>query len=363
MIYSNLRPLNAEPVTVPANFLGMTSLTATHVAAGTDVIYKHTRSWGYYRYAEGLSYPAGGKYLAMNTLNPASGVFNWVQFDLFFSQNKATCAEFIFCLGFPSDYLVSTAASGSPELGGKSNKCPTDLTAWASVVTEMATRAKNLHGVTGIVWELWNEFDVQTGQFWLDSFTNMAAYARSTALAARAVDPTCKIAGPSISGTGNGPGYISSFMQASDGAGGFGRDWIDCIGFHPYQPFQPDTVDVYVARVFLLKSAVKSGGNANLPLWITETGIPSSAIGGLPVDPNGSKSWARRLICHAALGVQRLTGFGIDEDHEGYGIKPFLSGWNRAAALLSNSPKIQAFYDPATGYVVAVINGTAYTFD
>ena len=362
-MYSNLRPLNAEPVTVPANFVGMTSLVDTHIAAGTNVIYRHARSWGYYRYAEGLNYPSGGKYLAMNTLNPSSGVFNWTQFDLFFSRNKTTCPEFIFCLGFPADYLVATAASGSPELGGKSNKCPTDLVTWASVVTAMVNRAKNTHGVTGITWELWNEFDVTTGQFWLDSFTNMAAYARATYIAAKAADPTCKIAGPSISGTGNGPGYISSFMTASDGSGGLGRDWIDCIGFHPYQPFAPDTVVQYTSRYNAIKAAVKSGGNANLPLWITETGIPSSNIGGLPVDPNGSKSWARRMICFAALGVERFTGFGIDENKEGYSILPFLDGWNKAASLLVNSPKIQAFYDPSSTNVLAVINGATYVFD
>ena len=129
------------------------------------------------------------------------------------------------------------------------------------------------------------------GRFYQATASQGAAYFKAVYQAAKAVDSTVEIIGPSFSNgmlvdcfptfNYNGP---MSFLTASDGAGGFGKDWIDGLGGHWYNVYEgtinrTDVVQLscQIARIDRnIRKCLKQAGRsdwATFPIYNDEWGL------------------------------------------------------------------------------------------
>lgn len=331
------------PVTVPSNFVGI--CVGNGLSTPDTFTHSLVRSWDY-------NGPSGTSTCVANFINPSAGVYNWGTFDWLFDNNRQK--QIIFVLGTPPDYLVSRAATGSSYKGVKGNMVPDDLNAWAVTVTDIVSRAKNIYGRTGLIWQLWNEID-QAPSF-NDSIALLGPYTRVTVAAIKAVDPAAICIGPCIAGSfGNNTNLLKSYLTASDGAGGMAKDWIVGVGLHSYvqslaQVSQTDNTISFVNNYNLTKGML-AANNINLPIYITETGS-------LLTNVSGGKAYARRLVVAAALGAKCCLCYNYDSSL--YGISGYLADFNSAANLLKTGSVITECYI-GSGAIKAKIDGVTYT--
>lgn len=294
---------------MPVEFGGMQVLKA---AVPPGFLTPWARNWD--QSNESIGPPAIVKYI-----NPSSGVFDWGKFDLFFTNNVGK--KIVFTLGQPADWMIDRAALGGANHGGKANMCPTgatELGRYIPAITAIVDRAKTVYGVTGIVWELWNE--IEGPGMYKDVQSALGPYAKATAQAIRAVDPAAVVLTPSA--RDHDTAYlVGDFLSFSDGAGGVGGDWVDGIAFHYYGLNEAwtwkHTCDVY-------RQFAKVAGFPNLPLYVTESGM-------LHPTANSGQIIAQRLAVFAALGAKVFIAYGSDSLENPLGA--YSAEWN--AALLA----------------------------
>lgn len=276
----------------------------------------------------------------------ADGVFDWTLFDRLF--DNAPAGRVLFTLGIPADWMIARSAIGGATYGGKSNMVPTgatELAAYTGAVTAMVTRARDLHGQTGLMWELWNEFN--DSALMGESQAAFAAHAKATYQAIKAVDPTAIVLSPSI----NQPSWwatLQSFFQASDGAGGHGSDWCDGASFHFYDIYSTDAaIDYWTA----IQQMVRAMGDTPKPLYCTESGFWSPQFESIHI--------RRRILAFAALGVRHWVGYAQDATWGPMSV--FSDEYNEMAALLPGAT-ITEYAAWPDGSVGAVVNGESVKF-
>lgn len=321
-------------------------MSSNNALVPTGVVCNIIRSWDYYG---SMGWP---NRCNMNILNPSAGTYMWTPLDDLFSN--AGTKKVVMCLGQPADYLVTRAAIGSAYTGGKANMCPDNLTAWATAVTAVVSRIKNTWGRTGLFWELWNEIDSPPGSYG-DSITLLGPYTRVTAQAIKAVDPTAIIMAPSI---GGGTSTFISWANASDGAGGTSKQWVQAGNYHSYENYALGTSDgQYDPRSLVTHwnqyQAAMATVGVNWPVYITEAGYTIQ-------EPQQVIDHQRGLVTLAALGAQAYIGYSFD-DTVNFGIQGIASQWNTVANLLANGAVISSLV-LGTSKVTVVINGVTYSF-
>lgn len=336
---SSSASLLSAPVTVPANFVGLSTVDVTN-APGT-ITHATVRSWDY------RGNRGAGKNAAMCYINPSAGTYDWATFDQLFANN--TTKDIVFVLGLPADYLVATAAVGGAYLGGKSNMCPTDLTGWATAVTAVVTRARDTYGRTGLKWELWNEID-QTSCY-NDSMSSLGPYTKTTVQAIRAVDPTAVILSPSIAGP-SAVATMRNYLTTSDGAGALTSAWLDGLAWHYYNQtvYAYEHPQNYAVKFQAMRDLLKSLG-LTLPHWVTESGV-------LATDGNMGLALQRRMAVFAALGARLFLGYAYD--HASYPINSVVSAWNTMAAILKPGAAISSLI-VGVGTMQITVDGVTYT--
>ena len=82
------------------------------------------------------------------------------------------------------------------------------------------------------------------------------------------MQPTAKVVGPIVQepetgGTGNA--YLQSFLSASDGAVGTGKDWIDVCGIHMYPPKY--NYQVHANQISNVQASLTAAGVGSLEIW------------------------------------------------------------------------------------------------
>lgn len=337
----NSSPVNllSQPVTVPANFIGLS--TGANLAAPNTITYSLVRNWDYYG-DQGLTERA-----VMCYINPSAGTYFWTTLDELLNNN--TGKDLIFTLGTPADYLVTRGAVGGAYLGGKSNMCPDNLSGWATAVQAVVSHIVAA-GFTGVKYELWNEID-QAASYG-DTVSLLGPYTLSTAQAVHAIDPTAKILSPSISGASH-ISTLTTYLTASDGASGTSATWLQGIAFHYYAQtnYQYDNPLNYVQSVSVVKGACTALG-LKLPYWLTESGVLNTA-------PNQGTAWQWRLLTFAALGLQSFLGYQYGSAT--YPIQTFVSQWNQVAAILHPGAVISSFTPGVAGLSITV-DGVVYNF-
>lgn len=341
-VYSANANLMSAPVVVPADFVGLTSMLSSVVGAGFTSA--TVASLGYNRYVNSSGALTLNE-LLVKYINPSAGVFNWTIFDRLLASNPGKQLQFL--LGFPADYLVSTAAVGGASFGGKSNMAPTDLVTYANVVTAIVSRAK-AQGITGARWTIWGEWDT-TGDY-AGTTAAMVGVAKTTYQAIKAVDPTAIVIAPSISSALAAMGLMTTYLATSDGAGGTGATWCDGVAMHFYRPYLTDSPAQYEFTIRRLREAT----GYSKPIWFEECGV-------LANDSNAGVNHARRLFIFAALGVRGYVGFSTDDPVEGYQMSGYPAQWNYAANALIGAPTMTGCWINPDGTVSANVNGIVYT--
>lgn len=335
----------SRPVIVPANFVGIS--TQDIVAAPSSAIHSLVRSWDY----EGSrGFPNRA---VMAKINPSAGAWDWQTFDELLSNNAGK--QVIITLGQPADYLVSRAAVGGAYIGGKANMCPDDLATWATVIQAVVSRAKTTHGRTGLIWQMWNEID-QTASYG-DSVALLGPYTKATATAIRAEDPAAIVVGPSIAGAdATKLAVASTYIAASDGAGGVSRQWLDGVAVHFYvqsasQLSQYDN-GLRCANDYLNFQGAMAEAKCTLPIYVTETGV-------IAANTQGWRSYQWRMLVYAALGARCCLTYCWDTTS--YPIAAYEAQFNAAATILRQGARIDRC-EIGMGRLSITVDGQEYIF-
>lgn len=297
--------------------------------------------------------------LVMKTINPSAGSYSFTYVDDWIS-NAAVGSDFVFVLGAPADYLVSRTAVGGAFDGGKSNMCPDTLTgtnSWTSAVTALVEHIVTTWGVTGMKWELWNEFS--NSIYYGDTISLLGPYAKATAQAILAVDPTAVIISPSISQplAGTSASDMLAFLTNSDGASGTGATWISGMTYHCYRNFPNGPVSATdLFDDWQTMQQVQKAAGISMPTWITESGYATT-------DAQQALDYQRCMMFHAGMGAKCYIGFCFQDsgDSTQFNIQNISSQWNTAANLLTGSPTISAMYI-GPFWLEIVINGQTYVY-
>ena len=243
-----------------------------------------------------------------NKTETAPGIFDWAPLDAFVDFHVAAGRQIVHTLfATPAFYSARPAEASAYNLGCAAE--PSDLTKWDAYCTAVATR------YSGKIkfYEVWNEPNLVG--FYTGTQTILAQMTRRANQAIKAIDPAAKILSAPVTGlqSGTGLAYFSAMMEASDGAAGKLKDWIDIVSAHLY----PDNVagQRYVPKMIAdIRAAMTTLGIAGKPLWCTEQSILSPA---LPTLTQAQRTAAiQRLMtvaaAHNAGGCDALIWYGGD---------------------------------------------------
>ncbi|ORB47255.1 hypothetical protein BST42_28155 [Mycolicibacterium rhodesiae] len=207
-------------------------------------------------------------------------------------------------------------------------------------------------------YEVWNEPNGVT--FWspvsAKAYTDLlkAAYP-----AIKAADPSATVIGGVLGAVGTIPGVSTSAVKFvdqmyADGAHGF----FDALSFHPYHyvtPFSKGTMaGEPIGQVAAIRALMAANGDADLKLWATEYGLPTSVV---------SQAQQAAYIHDFVVAWQQVTGAGpmfiyttrdtatgAFDDEANFGI--FTTNW---------TPKLAA--QTIKALIADLADGTAEPFD
>lgn len=329
-----------DPVTVPEGFVGLH--TNRSLVVPSSAVSSITRSWDY----GGTS--AWPNRAVVKYIRPSSGEWFWDTFDEFIGANPNK--RLVVCLGQPADWMVTRTAIGGAYLSGKANMLPDDMPAYLEAVTAMVERARDEHGRSGLIWQIWNEFD-QAASF-ADDKALLGAHTKQVSEVIRAIDSEATILAPAIAGHSFWLD-LQNYLLSGDGAGGQASQWIDGVAMHYY------VMDVFgyehaidVANGYSRALQAMAGAKVKLPIWITESGCKS-------IQPQIGQAFQRRMLTFAACGAQCFIGYTYDDTS--FPVAPYEDEWNAAATLLSGGAVISSCF-VTVGRVEITINGKSYVF-
>lgn len=158
------------------------------------------------------------------------------------------------------------------------------------------------YGITD--WVIWNEPSIsrageapQPGQFWIGSLEEYIRLLRAGYEGAHAADPRCNVLNGGLADVFWAPGKLDVVtalerLYDPDGDGNAadgGRPFFDTLNVHIYQCGTPD-VTWYQERLGAIARMMARFGDADKPVWITETGY-----GSLPPSPDTSPEQGREV--------------------------------------------------------------------
>lgn len=219
------------------------------------------------------------------------------KFDDVMAYHVARGRNVTWCIGSAPNWAIASGNGLVDAWGYYQGADHPDLVSVAALITAMVTRynvtlyptQKPLRYIQPMNEPNFGSPAVQ--RFYQGTAAQGAAYFKAVFQAAKAVDATVKIVGPSFSNGAlvdcyptfnyNGP---MQFLTASDGAGGFGKDWIDGFGGHWYNVYEGivNRTDVaqlscQMARVDRnIRKALKQAGMSNwatFPIYNDEWGV------------------------------------------------------------------------------------------
>lgn len=128
------------------------------------------------------------------------------------------------------------------------------------------------------VWQIWNE--PNTKGFWKPQ-PNPARYVsllQEAYLAAKYADPDAVVIFAGLSSNGiegnDESGLASNFIEHAYAAGA--RGYFDAMAIHPYM-LPNSGIETLRAKISATRAVMNKNGDQDLPLWLTEMGVPSDA--------------------------------------------------------------------------------------
>jgi len=268
-------------------------------------------------------------------LEQSKGNFTWTNLDEFVNTNYASGKDIIYTLGFTPNW-ASTAPppAGGSVYGGVACNVPDSMTDWTDYCSAVATR------YIGKIkyYEVWNEPD--NGVDWFNG--TEAQYAEMLRLAyqtIKAIDSNAVIMGPASSMIDStGQTWLDNMLNASDGAGGSGKDWLELITMHNY--YRPNNFANFSSDFDGYKAVLSSNGLGSLEVWCDEIGI--SELNGIDHEDNiVEQFFLRQIYMAAAKGIGRILWYDIDGPRFGYlgraaSVTRMVNLWNTHRGYLVN---------------------------
>jgi hypothetical protein len=325
--------------------------------AGTsapELTYSAMRNWDF-----GSGGSIGDQAIVKN-IATGPGSYTWAPLDAF--VNASVGKGMIFCLGQPADWMIpGRSALGGASKGGKANMCPTgstELSNYTTAIAAIVQRVKDVHGRTGVRWELWNEFN--DSKYYADVYSSLGPYTKAVVEAIKAVDPTAKIMTPSTSyNLFSTQDIQTGYLVTSDGAGGKAGQYCNELSIHYYNDPRDLSTDTPYRMFSYVQSARNSLGLAgmSMPVYVTESGWLADD----DVDTYKTKL-ARRMIVFAALGCKGIVGYAANLNFGGaisLNDARIAPTWNAWAARLAGST-ISRLVRNRDGGVEVDINGQTF---
>jgi polysaccharide biosynthesis protein PslG len=208
------------------------------------------------------------------------GTYNWTRTDAVYAAMQQHTVKPVMLLfnapGWARDPAATCPASacGYPPLAKYD-------TQWKNFVKAAVIRYRNVRAI-----EVWNEANL--GQFWAPAanpsrYSAVLKAAHSGVIAAHSTSPVLVggLVPATTSATNMSAKTFLGQVYATAGPTAF-----EGIGAHPY-PHQAPYVDIMWTRLDALRAVRDQYGDGATPLWITEVGISTDAISGVPVDQQG----------------------------------------------------------------------------
>lgn len=313
-------------------------------------------------------------------MNPSNGVYD-------FTSYADEAIPYWYALGIPSMYTIvstptwATADTGVDAYGTTGGAgVPTSTASIATFLTQLLARYNAVSAVnpTGakMIYAVEHRNEPSftavnsASRTWNGTFAQLAAEAKSVYQAVKAADSSCLVVGPGFTG-GNfidsvtPTNQVYGFMNASDGAGGFGRQWTEGVGLHLYGA--ENRQEVLKTNLDSFKQTLTQSGVAStFPLWDTESGYevwvaatPSAQLAVLVERIHAIK---------AALGFQHTNHFQMDayQPDTAYALvsttldSVVRAGFARCVSRLAGKSMTYCAINQ-NGTVTYTTNGTTYT--
>ena len=222
-------------------------------------------SWNNYKYPSdrdlersiSLMQKAGVGWVRLDFLwsdiEPREGKFDFAKYDGIVQLLKSRGIHVLGILHYSTDWASSCGNWNCPP---KENK----------VFIKYATRVIERYKDQVKYWELWNEPDSPTYWKEQDGLKSYCALLKEVYIAAKQVDPECKILNGGIA---NGASSVNHLYD--NGA----KNYFDILNIHFFQnPLHPGSIKAVQNYPKLVYKIMRRNGDANKKIWITEIGCP-----------------------------------------------------------------------------------------
>lgn len=229
----------------------------------------------------------------------------------------------------------------------------------------------NTYGASIDYLEFWNEpkYNNTSSSYFSGTASKLAEMAKVVYQAAKAIKPSMPIMGVSATGLAafdgtadTGITHTNSFLDASDGATGKGKDWIDILSVHTYMHDGTNNLRWVPGMKAHLDTIKASNGISSMPVWCTEFGFIDPYFREYDGPPAGHMTLvARYVLAHVAAGMDRCVWYTKHSADYNWpsdiAADPLWNDWCRIinGATVSCINRISA-----RGQLACVINGQRY---
>ena len=186
-------------------------------------------------------------------IEPQRGNFDFTKYDCIVGLLRAKGIHILGILHYSTDWASAC---------GKWNCPPSENKLFIKYATRVIQRYKGQVKY----WELWNEPDSPTYWNQQDGLKSYCALLKEVYIAAKQVDPECKILNGGIA---NGASSVNHLYD--NGA----KDYFDILNVHFFQnPLHPGAIKAVENYPKLVYKIMQRNGDGNKKIWITEIGCP-----------------------------------------------------------------------------------------
>lgn len=241
-------------------------------------------------------------------INPAQGVYDWSDVDMWLGVHKQKHVDLLFTLGMTPAWAVRFINPGCHDGVGECDP-PDDVNAdgsgtdqhWQDFVTAIAKHV----GTEVNYWEIWNE--PNNPPYWSGTYAQLARMARDARSIILSVNPNAKLLNP-----GTSSHYSAGLNWWNGYAAAGGLQWADIIAVHgDVRPSVVACGDYPEPETFLtvmqnLHTVLMQYGQDNKPIWDTEASW-GRTDGDCFTDQDLQAAFLGRFyLLHLSLGVQRF---------------------------------------------------------
>ena len=298
-----------------------------------------------------------------NQMNPSSGVFVDAGLGAWLDACKAAQQETVYTIfGTPTWASARPAETGDPygTLGAIAE--PTSMATLSAFVTWLM----QTYGSRIDYLEIWNEpkYSTAGGSYFSGTAAKLAEMARTIVTAARAVKPAIKTMGVGCTGVlfnsaGSGVGYTDNFLAASDGASGFGKDWIDIISVHTYAHDGTNDITQLANTKAWIDAIKTTNGVTSKPVWSTEFSYITPDFSNYTGPETGrALALVRYLLWNVIGGMARAALYPLGWNPSAERARL----WNGYAAMLNGATVSCINRVGNSPQLACVINGRNYLF-